>query len=94
MIVNICGIPYEVQEVEHKLDCVMSLGQINYKDQVILLNKDQKEQYKILTLIHEMVHGMLSMIGREDLSGDEQFVNALATAINIGFDVKEVQKDG
>lgn len=87
--VNICGIPYEVKEVKHSLDSVMSCGQINYKDQIILINEDQKEQFKNLTLIHEIVHGMLVMIGEDELSDNERFVNALAMAINISFEVKE-----
>ena len=40
------------------------------------------------TLIHEIVHGMLVNIGRNDLSENETFVQTLAMAINLTFDLR------
>ena len=88
MKVNVCGIPHEVKEVETNLGNDGSLGLITYAKAIIEINKDQSEECKKETLIHEMVHGMLVHIGRDDLSNDEVFVQSLANAIYQGFDIK------
>lgn len=50
------------------------------------------EEMKKATLCHEIMHGILLNIGREDLSNDENFVTALGNAIYASFEVKEVEK--
>lgn len=89
MKVNVCGILHDVVEVETNLGNDGSLGLITYAKAMIEVNKDQSEECKIETLIHEMVHGMLVHIGREDLSNDETFVQSMANAIYQGFEIKE-----
>ena len=89
MKVKICGIPYEVIDKE----CIESgngrcLGQITYDECIIEMRKSQHPDYYKQTLIHEVVHGMLVMIGRNDLSDDETFVQALALAISQTFELK------
>lgn len=92
MKVNICGIPHEVIDVDYiESDnggrCV---GQITYEDCIIKMRKGINSDYYRQTLIHEMMHGILSMIGRNDLATDETFVQSLAMAISQSFDIKEV----
>lgn len=91
MRVNICGIPHEVIEVETNLGNDGSLGLITYAKAQIEVNKDQTEECKKETIIHEMVHGMLVHIGRGDLSDDEVLVQSLANAICQGFEIKELK---
>lgn len=88
MRINICGIPHEVVECEDKFDVDMHLGQIDYKHAKILINKDANIEIKSETLCHEIMHGILVHIGRDDLSNDEQFVTALGNAIYQAFNVR------
>lgn len=55
---------------------------------LILLNKDAAMGIKSETLCHEIMHGILVHIGRDDLSHDETFVTALGNAIWQTFDVR------
>lgn len=85
MIVNICGIAHKVIEVEDYFDSDIHLGQIDYKRAEIRINKNASPDIKKETICHEMLHGILVHIGRDDLSQDESFVTALANAIYQGF---------
>ena len=87
--IKICGIPYKIIEKE----CIESsngrcLGLITYDEGTIEIRKGQQPDYYRQTLIHEVVHGMLVMIGRNELSEDETFVQSLALAISQTFDLK------
>lgn len=93
MIVNICGIPHEVIETEDKFNVDCHLGQIDYKDLTIKINKDMHIIEKYETICHEMVHGILVHLGYNDLSNDEQFVQALGNAIYQGFDIKRMKEN-
>lgn len=89
MFVNICGILHEVVECENVFDTTTNFGQIDFVKCRITLNKELAEDFKRETLCHEMLHGMLIHLGYEEYSNNEQFVQALASAINQGFTVKE-----
>ena len=89
MRINICGIPHEVVECEDVFDAnQMHLGQIEFKDAKILINRNLAHAVKEATICHEVLHGMLVHIGRDDLSNDEQFVTALGNAIYQAFKVR------
>ena len=88
MKVNICGIEHNVIECEDTFNTETHMGQINYGKCVIKINKDMPCQLKTATLCHEILHGILVHIGREDLSEDEQLITALGNAINSAFIVR------
>lgn len=90
--VNICGIPYTVKECEDHFDSDCHCGLIIYSECLIKINKNMHEEMKKATLCHEIMHGILLNIGREDLSNDENFVTVLGNAIYAAFEVKEVEK--
>lgn len=92
MKVNICGLLHEVIECEDIFDVDIHLGQIDYKDLTIKVNKDMPEEAKKEAICHEMVHGMLVHLGFNDESNNEQFVQALGNAIYQGFLIKEVKE--
>ena len=48
------------------------------------------EEGKKETLCHEMVHGMLIHLGYQELSNDEQFVQAFGNAIYQSFTVNQI----
>ena len=59
----------------------------------IIINRDMPEESQRETLIHEMVHGMLVHMGCDDLNNDEKFVQQMAVAIGMSFDIKGVRDD-
>lgn len=87
---NICGIPHTIieKEVIEGNGSGTILGQITYCDCIIEMRKNLTPEMYRQTLIHEIVHGMLTMIGRNELSEDETFVQSLALAISQTFDLK------
>lgn len=76
----VCGIPFEVEECEENFGDGFC-GEIEHRKQKIKINKDMGLEYKKQTLFHEMIHGILVCIGRNDLSDNEQFVQALANGL-------------
>lgn len=95
MKVNICGVPHKVIEKDDNFSSDNThLGEITYSQAEITLNKNIPEEIKKETLCHEMVHGILVHIGREDLSGDETLVQQLGNAIYQGFNIIDLDKKG
>lgn len=88
-IVNICGIPHEVELCGDDFGTGRNFGFITYATCKIRINKDMPEPMIKESLCHEIVHGMLTHLGYDDQSNDEQFVQALAMAINMTFEVKD-----
>lgn len=91
MKVNICGLPHEVVEVEDKFNMDCHMGMIEYKDLLIKINKDMPQVAKEETICYEMVHGILVHLGYNDMTNDEQFVQALGNAIYQGFEIKKLE---
>ena len=91
--VNICGIPHKVVICKDSFDQDLHLGQIRYASAEIRINEDACHEMQMQTLIHEMLHGILVHIGRQEESNDEQLVQGLANAIYQSFDVREEKND-
>lgn len=91
MKVMICGIPHEVKYVKDLFNVDTHFGQINYATAEILINDDCPPAIKEESLCHEMLHGMLIHIGREDLSSEETFVQSLSNAIYGSFVIRKVE---
>ena len=88
MKVNICGVPHEIIECESTFDTDLHMGQITYGEAKIKINKNLAKPIRVVTLIHEWIHGALVMLGYNDYANDEQFVQAMAAAINGSFDIR------
>lgn len=86
--VNICGIDHEIQECNDNFNVDTHFGQIDYKDCIIKINSDMPKHLKTATLCHEILHGMLVHIGRNDLTTDETFVTSLGNALAQTFNIK------
>lgn len=87
--VNICGIQHKIKMCDDNFNTDLHFGQINYAKCEIKINKDLPEAMKMQTLCHEMLHGMLILLGYNETGQDEQFVQALSMAINQSFKLKE-----
>lgn len=89
--VNICGVPYKVYRKEDAFKSdALHFGEITYKESEIILSTGMNEELEKETLIHEIVHGVLWHIGRDDLCNNEQFVQAFAQGISGSVEVKKV----
>lgn len=87
-IINICGVPHTVMLCKDEFDIDSHFGQIDYTQALIKINQDMPESLQQQTLCHEWLHGALVMLGFNDLSANEQLVQALSAAINQTFTVK------
>lgn len=89
--VTICGIPYKIIPTEDVFNTdFLHLGQIDHTKSEIRINKDLKGEILYETLTHEIVHGILMHLGYSTEHNNEQFVQALANAINQTFRIKEL----
>lgn len=77
--VKIGGVVYNVYEAESVSDDEnILLGEVDYHKATIYINEDNHPDMKEQTLLHEMIHVILRMMGKGDLNEDEYFVDALA----------------
>lgn len=84
-IINICGVPHTITEHEDVFNVDTHFGMIDYAKCEIRINKNMPDASKQETLCHEVLHGILVHIGRNDLSTDEAFVQSLSNAIYQTF---------
>ena len=91
--VNICGIPHSVILCEDNFDTDLHLGQISYANATIKINRNASEEMQMQALFHEMLHGMLIQIGRNEESNDECFVQSLSNAMYQSFRIKEADDE-
>lgn len=90
MKVSICGIPHDIVEVKDHFTTDIHMGQIDYVDCTIKINKDLPTPLKKQAACHEIIHGILTHTGYEDLSCDETFVQTMAQAIAQAFSIKTI----
>ena len=91
--VNICGLEHTVRYYDDAFNVDDHWGMIDYAKCEIRINKNMNLAAQEETLCHEIVHGILVHIGYDELSQDEQFVQALGNAIFQSFTVKKVQDE-
>ena len=89
MKVNICGIPHEVIYCNDNFNLDTHFGQIDYGKATIRISKDVSKEQQDEALCHEILHGILVHIGKEELSQNEEFVTCLSNAIYQSFKVRE-----
>ena len=87
--INICGVPHSVVLCEDNFTIDSHFGEIDYIKAQIKLNRAMPEPMQMQALCHEWLHGALVALGFNDETGNEQFVQALASAINQTFTPKE-----
>lgn len=69
-----------------------TLGAINDVSCEIVVSNDIPTQSAKLCFFHEVVHGMLTELGLDQLSGDEGFVDAFARQLYIFFHRNNIGK--
>lgn len=86
--VKICGIPHKIVMCEDSFNMDTHFGQIDYAKCQIKLNKDLPKEAMEETLVHEILHGIFVHLGYNDEAQNEQFVQALANAVNQTFTLR------
>jgi hypothetical protein len=76
--VNILGIPYTVERVPVVNKGAYALGQIDYGQQRITIDEDLREERAQVTLLHEVIHGILESLGFDEETKNENMVQSLA----------------
>jgi|AntAceMinimDraft_17_1070374.scaffolds.fasta_scaffold19102_7 hypothetical protein len=76
--VKIGSVIYSIEELIETLE--MTWGSINQQNSTIHI-KERDPQQMYITLWHEILHGLLTAIGRTDESMDESLVEGLSNAI-------------
>jgi hypothetical protein len=87
--INIVGVPYKVMLLKDNFVTDSHFGEIDYTEATIKINQDMPEPLQMQALCHEWLHGALVMLGFNDQTQDDQFVQALSAAINMSFKPKE-----
>ena len=82
---------YKIKEVNKcPLKCEKGFlieGQISYSKAIIYLNKNLKEEYKRITLFHEVLHGAFLELSEEfpqlkPIYNNDKLINKLADILN------------
>lgn len=87
--VNILGVPHKINRVSDGFKDNSMLGRIEYAKCEITLNSDMTPEIENVTLIHEVLHGMFTHLGYNNLSDDEVLISSLASALALTFKFKE-----
>lgn len=80
---KIMATEFLVEEVEQIDKYERLLGQINYTEQTIKIDKNISEDMKQEVLIHEILHGVLEKLGYEEINDDEQKVQSIASTLYL-----------
>lgn len=80
---KILATEYKIEEVEQIDKYQRLLGQIEYVEQTIKIDKNISEDMKKETLIHEILHGILEKLGYEELNEDEQKIHSIASTMYL-----------
>lgn len=78
--VNICGIPYQVDEFEADVDRNL-MGRLQYDTAQIFIRKDIPLDKKMETLLHEVMHTVYMNAGLQPNDEEEKVVTALSSGV-------------
>lgn len=80
--IQIAGLIFEIKEVPGLLENEDCVGLSDFDTQEILIEKNQSEQSKELSLIHELVHLIEILLGYKNqenpMPHDEVFINSFS----------------
>lgn len=80
--VKIGGIDYTVRrDCDRELSCASLDGEIRYAMQEIALKSNYEKQYTEQVFMHEIVHGIFSAIGRNELRKDETLIESFSQVL-------------
>lgn len=77
MKVDVCGIDFEIKEVDSNSRIDSYMGRCDTKMGTITINKDMPGKIKQTTLVHEWLHAVLDCGGYAEESGNEKLISFL-----------------
>lgn len=82
-VIKIMGIPFKIVEkpVVCKGEVGLTRGVIDFTNDTIEIDSELSIERKDQTVIHEILHAILDMIGEQELSQNERLVQNLSAAI-------------
>lgn len=87
--INICGMTYEIEEKEDAFTAdVVHFGEVDFTQNKIIISKSLTAEQKEATIFHEILHAILSTLGYQNESNNEQFVCAVSNAMYQTFTLK------
>lgn len=89
--IKICGIDFEIIEVDSIDEEIegVTMGKIIHSQGKILLKKELPDDLKMSVLYHEVLHGILSCLGYDELCENESFVQCLSNTLFQMFKFRE-----
>ena len=81
--IKILATEYDVEEVEQIDKYQRLLGQIEYTEQKIKIDRSISEDMKKEVLLHEILHGVLEKLGYTEINEDEQKVHSIASTMYL-----------
>lgn len=81
--IKIMATDYSVEEVEQIDKYQRLLGQIEYTEQKIKIDKNISEDMKREVLLHEILHGILEKLNYIEINEDEQKVHSIASTMYL-----------
>jgi hypothetical protein len=84
--VNILGVPYTVAHVPYISKEEYTLGYIDYEKQKISIDADLSEEKAAITLLHEVIHGILNELNFVEENRNEHLVHGLALSLRMCLD--------
>lgn len=92
MKVDVCGLPFELKEVEDSSRTDMNMGLSDTKSMKITINKSMPSEMKEQVLIHEWLHCVLDNYSFDE-TNDEKLVQTLASELyRNGFRIKTTEE--
>lgn len=84
--INICGMTYEIEEKEDVFTSDgVHFGEVDFTQNKIMISKSLTVEQKEATIFHEILHAILTTLGYQNESTNEQFVCAVSNAMYQTF---------
>ena len=84
--INICGMTYEIEEKEDIFTSDgVHFGEVDFTQNKIMISKSLTAEQKEATIFHEILHAILTTLGYQNESNNEQFVCAVSNAMYQTF---------
>ncbi len=80
--INILGLEYDIVFISPVARDEWLAGRIDFHEQVIYIDSEIKDDRKRITLLHEVIHGILSGLGFHSENQNEEMIQGLATGLH------------
>ena len=82
---TIGGMEYRIVEVDQISKGEFINGQISFIDGVIKIDSTMTHDRKMITLVHEVLHGICDALGMSELGENENAIQSLASTLYSTF---------